>query len=230
MKRVLILTAERTGTGHKSSANAIENNLKDLGYETMQIDSFTTMGKLGMLLENSYIPITTKCPILFYIPFLFTQMWPGAMHYSIYLKFKKRFKKVIDEFKPDLIISVHAMFNGAVSRFIKNENLNIPFYVNVIDLVNPPKTWFNKDADAFFVPTEKVKESFVSKGFNSDNIVVSGFPIRTDIKRRIEPKSIDGKVNILLVNPSVNLKKSIKFVKEVSKLDNANVSVICRKR
>ena len=66
MKKVLILMAERTGTGHKSAANAIEMELKSLGYETKQIDCFNMLkGFLGKMLENSYIPITTNVQYYF---------------------------------------------------------------------------------------------------------------------------------------------------------------------
>lgn len=228
MKRVMILTAERTGTGHKSAANAIEKRLNNLGdYETLQIDCFTLMGKLGILLENLYIPITTRLPLLFYIPFIFTQICPNAMHYLIYLKSKRKLRKEINNFKPDLIISVHSMFTKSISHFIKKEKLNIPFYINVIDLVKPPKVWFDKNADIIFVPTNEVKENYIKKGMEESKLLVSGFPIRDDIERRNTPKSIEDKVNILLVNPSVNLKKSLNYVKEVSKLDNASVTVVC---
>lgn len=227
MKRIMILTAERTGTGHKSVANAIEKRLNNLGYETKQIDCFTMMGKIGNMLENSYIPITTRAPIFFYIPYMFTQIFPNAMHFPVYLKSKRKLKKEINEFKPDLIISVHSMFTKAISYFLKKEKLNIPFYINVIDLVKPPRVWFDKNADAIFVPTNEVKESYLQKGINENNLIVSGFPIRDDIERKQNPKVIEDKVNILLVNPSVNLKKSIKYVKEVSKLDNVSITVVC---
>lgn len=227
MKRVMILTAEKTGTGHKSVANAIEKRLDKSKYEIKQIDCFKMMGKIGALLENSYIPITTRCPLLFYIPFLFTQIFPNIMHYSIYLKAKRKLKKEINDFKPDLIISVHSMFTKAISYFLKKKKLNIPFYINVIDLVKPPKVWFDKNADAIFVPTNEVKENYISNGIDENKLFVSGFPIRDDIERRTTPKIIEDKVNILLVNPSVNLKKNIIYVEEVSKLDNASVTVVC---
>ncbi len=227
MKKVMILTAEKTGTGHKSAANAIEKRLNNLEYETKQINCFTMMGKIGALLENSYIPITTRFPLLFYIPFLLTQICPNAMHFLIYLKSKKGLKKQINEFNPDLIISVHSMFTKSISHFLKKQKLNIPFYINVIDLVNPPRVWFDKNADAIFVPTEDVKQNYIKNGIDENKLFVSGFPIRDDIKRRTTPKEIGDKVNILLVNPSVNLKKSIQYVKEVSRLKKASVTVVC---
>ena len=227
MKKIMILMAERTGTGHKSAANALQKQFNNLGYNTEQIDSFTTMGKLGILLENSYIPITTKHPVLFYIPFLFTQVFPNLMHFLIYIKSKKKMKAEIQRYKPDLIISVHSMFTKSVSRLLKKQKLDIPFYIDVIDLVNPPNVWYDEGADMIFVPDNTIKESYIKKGFNQEKIIVSGFPIREDIERRKEAKKIDGKINILLVNPSVKLRKTIKYVQEVSKIENTEINVIC---
>ena len=107
MKKILILTSERTGTGHKSSANALEKQLKDLNYEVKQVDCFSTMKKTGELLENSYIPITTKFPLVFYIAFLFSQIFPDFISYLMYIKSRKMLKKEILNYNPDLIISNH---------------------------------------------------------------------------------------------------------------------------
>ena len=227
MKKIMILTAERTGTGHKSAANAIEKKMNSLGYETKQIDCFTMMGKKGQVLENSYIPVTTKQPMVFYFTYQFSQFFPNVVHSLVYANFRKRFKKEIEDFKPDLIISVHSMFTKSISFFLKKEGLDIPFYINVIDLVKPPKVWFDRKANVLFVPTDEVKEKYIKKGIDESRLIVSGFPIRTDIKKRNAPKEIKNKVNILLVNPSVKLRKNIKFTKEVSRLKNVSVSVIC---
>ncbi len=227
MKKIMILTSERTGNGHKAAANALEKKFNSLGYETKQVDCFTMMGKLGVLLENSYIPITTKCPLLYYIPFLFTQAFPDSMHSLIYIKIKKELKREINEFNPDLILSVHSMFTKSISYFLKKEKINIPFYINVIDLVKPPKVWIDKNANAIFVATDEVKNNYIKRGIDKEKIFVSGFPIRDDIKIRTTPKQIDGKINILLVTPSLSFRKNIKFVKEVSKLNNVSINVIC---
>ena len=227
MKKIIILTAEKTGTGHKSAANALEKRLVKFGYDVKQIDCFTLMGKFGNMLEESYIPVTTKNPKLFYAGFVLTQTSPNSLHRLMYVNLKKALKKEIAEYKPDLIITVHSMFTKSISHLLKKENLNIPFYVDVIDLVNPPKVWFDKNADMIFVPTEEVKKDYVKKGIEENKIIVSGFPIRDDIERRKTAKKITGKINILLVNPSVNLRKNIRYVQEVSKIDNTNINVIC---
>ena len=227
MKKIIILTAEKTGTGHKSAANALEKRLVPLGYDVKQIDCFKLMGKFGDMLEESYIPVTTKSPKLFYAGFVLTQTSPDSLHRLMYVNLKKALRKEIKEYKPDLIITVHSMFTKSISHLLEKDGLNIPFYVDVIDLVNPPKVWFDKKADMIFVPTEEVKKDYIEKGIEENKIIVSGFPIRDDIERRKEPKKVNGKVNILLVNPSVNLRKNIRYVKEVSKLDNVEANIIC---
>ena len=84
-----------------------------------------------------------------------------------------------------------------------------------------------KKTDITFLATEKTKKQYLKLGFKEEQLVVSGFPIREDIKRPEKPKQIGESVNILLVNPSVSLKKNIRFAKEVSRIPNANVKFVC---
>ncbi len=224
--KILILQAEKTGTGHKSAANAIEKRLIPMGYETKQLNCFTTMGKMGVSWEKAYIPLTTKHPFLWKISHGFSQIFTGLTHWFIYQKCKKQMLKEILEFKPDLILSVHCMFTKAISKLLRKNKLDIPFMVDVIDLVNPPKVWRDKSANLTFVPTVEVKNQYLKLGFKENQLVVSGFPIREDIVRPTEPKKVFNKPNILMVNPSVNLKKNIRFLKETAKL-NANINFVC---
>ena len=227
MKKIMILMADRTGTGHKSSANAIEKRLKMMGYEVKQVNCFKLMGKAGQRLENCYIPLTTKHPYIWKVGYTISQMFTNTLHSIMYKHLKKTLLNELQDYKPDLIISVHGMFTKAVSKLLRVNNLKIPFMINAIDLVNSPKVWRDKNADIMFLPTEKIKEQYIKLGFDEKKLVVSGFPIREDIIRPTVPKQITDKVNILMVNTSVNLKKNIKFAKEITKLDNANIKFVC---
>ena len=91
--------------------------------------------------------------------------------------------------------------------------------IDVIDLVHPPVIWRDKRADRVFLPTEEIKNEYIDLGFSPDKLVVSGFPIREDIIVPSKPKKVDGKVNILMVNPSINLRKNKKFLLEVSSIE-----------
>ena len=227
MNKVLIITSIKTGSGHRASSNAIEKKLIDEGFDTKQLNAFETMGKFGRFMEDSYIPIVTKFPQLFYILERFSEHCPDYIHMNVYHLSKKNLLKEIKDYNPDLIISVQCMFTKSISKLIKENHLNIPFYVGVIDLVDPPTIWQDKDADMTFVPTKTIRKDYISKGFDENKVLVSGFPVRDDIIVSTTPKEIGDKINILMVNASTNLNKNIQFLKEVSRLENVNIDFIC---
>ena len=227
MKKILILTSIKTGSGHKSSSNAIEKKLKDAGYDTRQLDVFPLMGNRGDFIENIYIPITTRAPYVYYFAERFSEHFPDSVHLTMYAQVKNGLLKEIKDYQPDLIISVQCMFTKAVSRLIKEYKLNIPFYIGVIDLIQPPAVWMDRNADITFVPTDVIRDDYIMKGFDPRRVLTSGFPVRDDIVVLNKPKTVDSHVNILMVNTSTDLKKNIKFVKEVSRLDNVSIKFIC---
>ena len=144
MKKILILMAERTGNGHKSAANAQEKKFKLLNFDVKQVDGFSFMGKRGERLENCYIPMTLKHPFIWKICYGFSQVFTNLSHWLSYHYTKKEMLKEILSYKPDLIISVHGLFSKSVSKLLSKNNLHIPFMINAIDLVNPPRVWRNK--------------------------------------------------------------------------------------
>ncbi|MBO4822982.1 MAG: hypothetical protein J5580_00190 [Clostridia bacterium] len=227
MNKVLILMAERTGTGHKSAANAIERNLVAQGCTVKQLNCFPLMGKVGVNMENCYIPLTTKHPLIWKISHGFSQICTDIMHSWIYHRVKKNLLKEIIAFNPDVIISVHCMFTKAVSRLLRKNKLSIPFLINVIDLVNPPKVWRDKRAQMSFVPTAIVRRQYLKLGFKPEQLMVSGFPIREDIVPPVKPKVLGNKLHILMVNPSINLQKNLAYVRELSQIDNAEITFVC---
>ena len=227
MNKVLILMAERTGTGHKSSANAITRRLTAQGCTVKQLNCFPLMGKLGVKMENCYIPLTTKHPYVWKMSHFLSQIFPNVMHSWIYHHVKKGLLKEIQDFQPDVIISVHGMFTEAVSRLLRKNRLAIPFLINVIDLVDPPKVWRDKRAQMTFLPTEAVYQQYLRLGFRPEQIMVSGFPIREDIISPTQPKALTDKVHILMVNPSINLKKNLVYVRELTQISSTEITFVC---
>ena len=97
----------------------------------------------------------------------------------------------------------------------------------MIDLVNPPKVWRDKRADISFFQTEPVRQQYLRLGFKPEQLIVSGFPIREDIVIPSEPKKVTEKVHILMVNPSINLKKNLRFVRELAQIENVEIRFVC---
>ena len=224
---MLILTSIKTGSGHKSSANAIEKKLRDQGYDCKQLDVFPLMGFMGNLMENSYITLTTRAPLLYYVCEKFSQLFPDIVHFAMYNRVKEAMLREIKDYDPDLIISVQCMFTKAISKLLRNSGIHIPFYIGVIDLVEPPKVWIDPQADMSFVPTDTVRNDYIAHGFPEDRVLTSGFPVRDDIVVLDKAKTINNRVHILMVNTSTNLDKNITFLKEVSRLEKVSIKFIC---
>lgn len=227
MNKVLILTAERTGTGHKSAANAIEHRLVSLGCTVKQLDCFPLMGKTGVKMEDAYIPVTTKHPLSWKISHGFTEVFPDMMHSWIYHHVKKNMLAEITAFQPDVIVSVHCMFTKAISRLLRKNHLSIPYIITVIDLINPPNVWRDHRAQMTFLPTETVRQQYLRLGFKPEQLMTSGFPIREDIVPPTTPKKVTDKVHILMVNPSILLHKNITYVRELCKIDGVEIIFVC---
>ena len=227
MSKILIITSDKTGSGHRSSANAIHKKLEDRGHQVCQLDVFPLMGKTGMLMENSYIPLTTRAPFVYYLCQRFSEYFPWFIHMPMYFEVRKNLMKVIKELEPDMILSVHCMFTRAISYLIRKEKLNIPFCVGVIDLVEPPKVWEDRKADLTFVPTETIRKDYLKRGFAKEKVVVSGFPVRDDIVHRKQAKRVERPIHILMVNASTDLKKNIRFLEEISRLKGVTIDFVC---
>ncbi|MCM1403963.1 MAG: hypothetical protein NC133_00420 [Prevotella sp.] len=227
MNKVMILMAERTGTGHKSAANALERRLTALGCTVKQVNCFPLMGQVGTKMENCYIPLTINHPFLWKIAHGASQIFTGMMHDWIYRHVKKGLLREIQAFQPDVIISVHGMFTKAVSRLLRKNRLAIPFLITVIDLVNPPKVWRDRRAQMTFVPTAAVHAQYLRLGFRPEQILLSGFPIREDITPPSVPKTVTDPVHILMVNPSTNLPKNLAFVRELCQIERVAIKFVC---
>jgi len=226
-RKILILTSERTGGGHKASSNALQKKFESLGYNVKQIDCFELMGKTGKKMEDCYIPLTTRYPLLWKISHDLSNVFPAVLHNYIYLKCKNKLLKEILDFNPDIIISVHCMFTMAVSKLLRKNKLNIPFAITVIDLINPPVIWRDKNADLIFLPTDEVLQQYTKLKFDTSKLIVSGFPIREDILHPTEAKQIPENVNILMLNPSIKLKNNRILAREVGSIQNVNLTIVC---
>lgn len=226
-RKVMILTAEHTSEECKTCADAIEKRLKSRGYLTRQVNCFTLMGKVGRKMEAGYLPLTTRHPLIWKIAHGFSQAFTGLTHWLFYTLAHKALLTEIKFYKPDLIISVQCNFTKVVSKVLRKADLKIPFMINVIDLVNPPHVWRDKDAVMNFLPTPAVKEQYEWLGFDPERLVVSGFPIREDIVVPTVPKVVPNPIKILMVNPALKLSNCVDFVREVAEVPNTQLTVIC---
>jgi processive 1,2-diacylglycerol beta-glucosyltransferase len=178
-KKILVISSDHTGHGHKSIAESLSEKIgMDKTVELHVVDGFALGGKLLLGIGKSYGPITRFSE----------QLWKVIWHFSAFNSFlvdrfietmiKHKLLNLLDQLKPDLILSIHPNFNGSVINILEKHNINIPFVTLIADLVNIYPLWADPRADYIISPTEEAKEKCLEFGVDEEKIKVTGFPVR----------------------------------------------------
>ncbi|MEF9990507.1 MAG: glycosyltransferase [Romboutsia sp.] len=198
-KTILILTAQ-FGAGHISAANAIKDYI-------LEEDS-----GCNVIIENfisASIPRMNKPMVKLYENN--TKYTPGLYNYYYYLKksfdsrhdiankiYTPKLSQYILELQPNLIISTFPLAAACVYTFKhKYPEIDIPTLTVITDVVDSLE-WIYPGTNMYFVPAPEIKNRFVQKGINPDDIRITGVPISKKFSAdEKSPKS--NKHRILLV-------------------------------
>lgn len=237
MKKILILTAENTGHGHKSITQSICEQYDMLKYpvEVKEVDSFSLGGRLIQFSGRIYNGLAVNTPLLWKLVYQSSNIHPGLVNFIISKMIKKNFLKLIRETKPDIIVSLHACFVGSVLNIIEEEKLNIPLITYVADFDNVTSLWADKRTLCTICPTENSKRTMVKCGVSENRIKVFGFPARDRFNRynldneELAPIACtkqDGIIKFMIMNGSQGTKKSVRMAKVLLDNFNCNVTIL----
>ncbi|MFC7392061.1 MGDG synthase family glycosyltransferase [Scopulibacillus cellulosilyticus] len=183
-KNILIISSDNTGHGHKSITESIcEKVRKNHDVKIHVIDGFSMGGQFLMNIGKSYGPITRMSGTLWKMIWHFSSLKPSLVNQFIESQIKNDFLQLLDEVKPDLILSVHPNFNGSVINILEKQRIKIPFVTLIADLVNIYPLWADKRADYIISPTVEARDKCIEFGIPAENIKVSGFPVRSRFHR-----------------------------------------------
>ena len=229
-KKILILSSGKGG-GHKSSADAIKSALSELSPDTEArvFDSMEFMPgyKAGGKGEEGYISFTTKFRFFWKCFFEFTSFFKGFSNFILSKAIHKRFKRLIENYRPDIILSVHPCFVGSVTKCLKRMKAEIPVYVCILDLVKHSRLWHDKKRAITFVPTLEMYNALLKKGFKKERLVHSGFPINEKFSKANKSARTEISVpNVLMANPSLKRDKVVLKLISAALKHNVNLTVV----
>lgn len=231
MRRLLLITAEYTGHGHKSISDALMERLSV--YEDIEIrciDGFDLMDKvMKACAEKTYGPITRM---------------PGKAwewNYAAGLKLKQpvqsavramistRFRKLIEEFRPDCILSVHPIFIGTILDMLEALHLNIPVIAHEADLVDIPPLWFDDRLSLVLAPSNEARECTIRNGIAPERVITVGFPVRKRFMglREAENAKPNTPLTITVMSGSEGSGSLKMVVKNLLEGTDAHVNVVC---
>lgn len=188
MKNVVIISSDYTGHGHKSISEALQEQFcmhEDVCLNI--IDGFDLGGNMWVKVGKSYGMVTRNAKELWKLAWKISKN-PVFIHEFTELTIRENFIKLLRKLKPDLILSVHPVFNTPIINILKEYKINIPFVTFVADLVSISPMWADSRADCIICPTEESKERCKSFGVPDYKLKVIGFPVRSRFTQHISER------------------------------------------
>ncbi|GIV74927.1 MULTISPECIES: MGDG synthase family glycosyltransferase [Caldilinea] len=236
MKRILILMSD-TGGGHRASAQALKAGFDELypNRFTIEIVDFITnympwpfnqMPKAYPFLSND-------------APWLWKLLYGGPNHRlsNTLAQIGSRVlvrsaHRVMDDHRPDLIISVHPLMQRVCMLAMAQRPQRIPFVTVVTDLTTAHPLWFHREVDAVYVASENTRKMALKAGIAPDRIHLLGLPIRPAFARPPRPKAdLRSELGMTLELPAVLLMgggEGVGPVEEIAAACDASLSATGR--
>jgi processive 1,2-diacylglycerol beta-glucosyltransferase len=153
--KILILSTKYTGLGHNSIANAIVSECKDRNIDTKIIDMFDITAKYIKKQASSYGKRLEFKPSSWKFWYNFAQKHHEMCGWFFAIGMKKKFKQILDEFQPDVVVSVHPNYVHNIINFRKRYKYNFKYVAVVADPVTPNSCFIHKKADLNVIPTQE---------------------------------------------------------------------------
>lgn len=200
---ILILSAS-TGGGHMRASRAIENYMSkhDKNANVKIVDSLLYINPiLNKTVTSGYVYLATKTPKIYGKLYELTNKedrWISFVSRLNYL-FANKLLPLIDEFKPDVIITTHPFPTEMVSILKAKKLVNIPLVCIMTDYA-PHKTWVNQQVDAYIVSNDDMVKEMSKIGIKEEIIYPYGIPIEQVF---FEQKDKDLVLGELELNPNL---------------------------
>ena len=201
IKKVLIMSAS-TGGGHNRAARAIKEELESRTIDNMSIeceivDSLKLVNNtMDKVISRGYEKSALYTPKAYGSVYRFSETTIASKN-----EFKtnpltslmaRKFKQLLNESTPDLIIGTHPFPMIALSTLKKNNNIHslsrsesfykstkvdIPPMISVLTDYTTHSTWIQNEIDYYIVGHEYVKELLVYEGVDSEKVKAFGIPV-----------------------------------------------------
>lgn len=253
-KKILIMSAS-TGGGHNRAARAIKEELesKTIDNETVEceiIDSLKLVNNtMDKIISRGYEKSAIYTPKAYGSVYRFSESslvskneFKGNLLTSL---MAQKFKKLLNDSQPDLIIGTHPFPMIALSTLkkytnidIHNLNLSDTFHKKYVNLNVPPmisvltdytthSTWIQNEIDYYIVGHEYVKELLVFEGVESNKVKAFGIPVEKSFLSHRDRETVleeldlsPDKLTVLLMGGSFgagNIKETLSELMEIDR-------------
>ncbi len=236
-KRILILTSYVTGHGHKSITNALEEELNKIPeVEYKSVEAFELAGKMGLRIGKLYAPIIRTSEDMWKFIYTTTESEPKLVKSVVKRLIKRKFNKLVNQFNPDIIVTVHPAFNSAVIDLLRRREgkKKIKFATVFADLVSISPLWVDPRADLMIAPTKEAWVYALKNGVDENKISIINLPVRKEIiKAGAKIKMIDEKairekkeIDFLIMSGGEGSGDMGAIIEDLLKVPNSRISAV----
>ena len=181
--RILILMSD-TGGGHRASAQALQAAFAARypgRFQVEIVDLWTDYTPWPInRMPGMYRPVVARALWLWkllWAVFENEQAFSAALR-LVYLISRNELRKVLQDHRPHLIISVHPFMQHISLRLLEQEGAPIPFVTVVTDLASFHHGWFHARAERCFVASEPAAATARRHGLHVRQVRLLGLPVR----------------------------------------------------
>ncbi|MBK8478643.1 MAG: glycosyltransferase [Opitutaceae bacterium] len=234
-RRILLLSSEHTGHGHKSIAQSLTSYLTELdaAVDVRTANAFDFFPVVGTAVEKFYIPLITHAPRAWGFFFALSDRYPRVLNWFSKQSMESRFIALVRDYQPNLIVSVHPGFIGCALDLLEKRGLRVPFVSLIADLVTFSSLWVDKRSFRTISPTSEATQKLLAMGIPAEAAPELGFPIRRRFEtpaevfdRRIERRRSGAPLGILVFANAFPKTRARKLVDTLLGIEGTRVTVI----
>ncbi len=231
IKNILIISSNHTGNGHKSITEALQEKFEMRENINIHVvDGFSLGGKPLMAIGKSYGLITRKAEGLWELIWDISSVKPQIVNEIVEITIKEKFIKLVEQIKPDLILTVHPNFNGSIINLLEKNNYKIPVVTLIADLTSISSLWVDKRAEYIISPTVEAKDKCLEYGVANNKIRIINLPVRSRFHysnvTNIKENKDDKKLNCLIMSGGEGVGNMRKIADILLKNFDCNVNIV----
>jgi len=180
-RKILILTAG-FGEGHNTAARNVRAAIETVGQGNAQaqvLDLFEICyGRLNDLTRKAYLAAINRTPAVWQkiYQMLDTTTLLEATLFSL-SRMRRLLARIIDEQKPDAIVSTYPVYSFLLERIRPGETKNYVHTTVVTDSITINSAWHRAPSDYFLVPNEETARVMKAARVPEQRMKVFGFPV-----------------------------------------------------
>ncbi len=187
--KVLILSAT-TGGGHMRAANALKDYIMEQEPDSIvKIEDTIEYASplLNKAVTEGYVYMATKTPKM-YGSFYRTTDKETAMNKTVEIavsQFRKKFVPLIEDFKPDIIVTTHSIGTEMAAALKKKEHMKVPV-ISIITDFAVHQTYISDGVDAYILSSYEMIRQMVDRGIARTKLYPYGIPVKQSFYRPID--------------------------------------------